>query len=229
MIRSFIGTSLIEYPGKISSVIFVGGCNLYCPFCHNPELVKPDVLAEQYSIPHDLLIHRLEARKDFIEGVSITGGEPLLYPEILDFILMIKNETGLKIKLDTNGTLPSRLSPLLEHLDYVAMDIKASPGIYPKATGGKAVFEDILESVDMVKTMDEYEFRTTMVPDIVTGENLVEILERIKPVKKYVLQPFQSHKTLSPEFTDKAPYSIEYMRKALEKIRRFADVTEMRM
>ncbi len=211
MIRSFLGTSLIEFPGRISSVVFMGGCNLYCPFCHNPELVRPDILAEQYSMTEDEVMERLREREGFIDGVSITGGEPLCYPRIVNFLGRLKGETGLQVKLDTNGTIPDRLAASIRYVDYVAMDIKSSPGRYEEATGGRAAFDGILTSVSLIREMPSYEFRTTMVPGLVSSDDVREIVERIGRVRRYVLQRFRPGKTLSPEFAGVPSYPGEYL------------------
>ncbi len=219
MIRSLTGTSLIEYPGKISSIIFISGCNLQCPFCHNPELVRPDMLDEEFRLTHEEIIEELLVRDGFIEAVTITGGEPLLYSGIVDLIQRIKSETCLSIKVDTNGTKPRRLKEVLHYLDYVAMDLKSSPSKYLKATGEKAVFSDIRESIGIVMSLPTYEFRTTMVPGIVDRDDVIELLQEIGRMKRYVLQSFHSHKTLSAEFTDMSTYPKGYLEDTASIIR----------
>ncbi len=223
MIRSFLGTSLIEYPGRISSVVFFGGCNLYCPFCHNPELVRPDVLEDQYTLGEDEVLSLLSKRAGFVDGVSITGGEPLLSPGLAAFIDRIRSETGLPVKLDTNGTLPDRLAGVLDMVDYVAMDLKASPSRYHDATGGRATFEDILRSAEMVASLPCHEFRTTLVPGLVAAEDLPEMLGRVGHVKRYAIQRFRPGKTLSPEYSGLAPYPAGYAEKAAGLVRGMAD------
>ncbi len=201
MIRSLTGTSLIEYPGKISSIVFVSGCNLHCPYCHNPELVRPDILDEEFRLTHEDIIGELLDREGFIEAVTITGGEPLLYSGLPDLIKRIKSETCLSLKVDTNGTQPDMLRKILPYLDYAAMDLKSSPSKYLKATGERAVFQDVRESIEIIRSLSEYEFRTTMVPGIVDQEDVITLLLEIGTVKRYILQAFHSHKTLSSDFT----------------------------
>jgi len=219
LIRSLTGTSLIEYPDKISSIVFISGCNLQCPFCHNPELVRPDMLDEEFRLTHEEVIKKLLEREGFIEAVSITGGEPLLYSGIVDLIKSIKSETGLSVKVDTNGTYPHKLKEVLRFTDYIAMDIKSSPSKYLKATGEKAVFSDIRESICIVMSMPAYEFRTTMVPGIVDRDDVIELLQEIGRVKRYVLQTFHSHKTLSAEFMDIPTYPKDYLEDTASIIR----------
>lgn len=228
MIRSFEGTSLIEYPGRIASVVFFGGCNLYCPFCHNPELVRPDLLAEQYTLSPRMVLDRLKARRGFIEGLSITGGEPLLSPGLGDFISLVKEETGLPVKLDTNGTLPNRLREVIQMVDFVAMDLKAAPEGYAKATGGHACFEDVTESLEMIKALPEYEIRTTMVPGIVDREGITSTLRRFGPVKRFVLQRFRGEKTLSDAYQGLPSYPKEYLEETAQLASPFAEDVEIR-
>ncbi|MFO8182739.1 MAG: anaerobic ribonucleoside-triphosphate reductase activating protein [Candidatus Aegiribacteria sp.] len=220
MIRSLTGTSLIEYPGKICSILFLSGCNLHCPFCHNPELVRPDMLDEECGLSHEQAISELKAREGFIEAVTITGGEPLLYDGIEELTGQIKRETSLSVKLDTNGTLPDRLNGILHHVDYVAMDLKSSPRGYLRATGEKAVFGDIRESIGIIRSLPAYEFRTTMVPGIVDRDGVMEILSETGRVNRYILQTFHSGKTLSPELTGLPSYSRDYLEETAEAIRK---------
>lgn len=218
MIRSLTGTSLIEYPGKICSIIFIGGCNLYCPFCHNPELVRPDLLEDEYGISHEEVLRLLEERTGFIEAVCITGGEPLIYAGLEDLIADINTSTDLSVKLDTNGTLPRVLEDVIGYVDYMAMDLKSSPSKYYIATGEKACFDDVRESIELIRNLPEHEFRTTMVPGIVDGDDIVELLKETGPLKKYVLQRFYSQKTLSPEFTDILTYPQGYIEDVAARI-----------
>jgi pyruvate formate lyase activating enzyme len=218
LIRSLTGTSLIEYPGRICSVIFLSGCNLHCPFCHNPELVRPDLLEEEFGLTQDEVLRELSAREGFVEAVTITGGEPMLYEGILDLVRRIKDETGLAVKMDTNGTFPQRLNEIIHFVDYVAMDLKSSPSGYLRATGERASFEDVRESISIVKSLPEYEFRTTMVPGIVDGKDVMELLGRTGKVKRYVLQTFHSEKTLSDEFREVSAYPREYLQDICSEI-----------
>jgi len=219
LIRSLTGTSLIEYPGRICSIIFISGCNLHCPFCHNPELVRPDMLDSEMGLSHDEVLEELRARDGFVEAVTITGGEPLLYEGLAELVRLIKEETTLSVKLDTNGTLPDRLNDVLHYLDFVAMDIKSSPEGYMKATGERATFAEIRDSIGIVRSLPAYEFRTTMVPGIVDREGVLEILGETGKVRRYVLQTFHSDKTLSADFSRVPSYPREYLQETLEAVR----------
>jgi len=219
LIRSLTGTSLIEYPGKISSVVFISGCNLYCPYCHNPELVKPDLLDKEFGLTHEEVLKKLLDREGFIEAVSITGGEPLIYGGIVSFLRSIRSETNLSVKIDTNGTQPQMLKEVLPYIDYVAMDLKSSPSKYLKATGEKAVFQDVRESIGIIMSLPAYEFRTTMVPGIVNRDDIIELLQETGRIKRYVLQAFHSKKTLSAEFANIPTYPKGYLEDTANTVR----------
>lgn len=177
------------------------------------------MLDQEFRLTHKEIIEMLLEREGFIEAVTITGGEPLLYSGIFDLIKSIKSETCLSLKVDTNGTHPRRLKEVLHHTDYVAMDLKSSPSKYLKATGEQAVFSDVRESIDIIMTLPEYEFRTTMVPGIVDRDDVIELLQEIGRVKRYVLQSFHSHKTLSAEFRDMPAYPKGYIEDTASIIR----------
>ena len=143
--------TLLDFPGKVACTVFTGGCNFKCPFCHNVSLVlSPN---EFKSAQEDIFIY-LSSRKGIIDGVCITGGEPLLQPDIEDFIVKVK-ELGLLVKLDTNGSFPSKLKTLLDKglLDYVAMDIKASKENYSKLCGADINIKDIEKTVSSLKKL----------------------------------------------------------------------------
>lgn len=220
MIRSLTGTSLIEYPGRISAIIFVSGCNLQCPFCHNPELVRPDLLDGHCGLTHDDVLRELKAREGFIEAVTITGGEPLLYDGLIALAEEIKERTSLSLKIDTNGTLPKRLLAMLHLVDYVAMDLKSSPSGYSRATGERADFTDVRESLGIVMSLPEHEFRTTMVPGITDREAVLDLLGETGRLRRYVLQNFHSEKTLSPGLAGLPPFPAGYIEDTAALIRK---------
>lgn len=228
MIKSFLGTSLIEYPGKISAVVFIAGCNLRCPFCYNLDLVLPELLEKIPDIPPEQIIEELKKRKGFIDGVSFTGGEPLLWKETPGFLKRIKKEVEIDIKIDTNGMLPDALKEVLPFVDYISMDIKSSPKKYPDATGRNIEFDKIEESIEVIKGIKDYEFRTTMVPGIVDKSDLKEICKKIGKVKKYVLQGFRNTKTLSSKFSGKEPFPKEYLLESSLLLNNCAELVEVR-
>ena len=233
MIRSLQGTSLIEYPGRISSVLFTAGCNLACPFCHNPELVNVDLLDKEFSLSHDRLIDELNERSSFIDAVVLTGGEPLLYESNIDLLKRIKDETPLAVKLDTNGTYPERLKRALPYVDYVAMDLKSSPEKYILATGGRARFSSVRESAMLIinQSQVDYEFRSTMVPGIINDEDVLILLDELAPavIKRYALQIFRSDKTLSSELEGMPSYPQGYIEALAEKMVDRVDDIQLRI
>ncbi len=233
MIRSIQGTSLIEYPGKISSVIFTAGCNLACPFCHNPELVNVDLLDKEFSLSHEAILRELIEREGFIDAVVLTGGEPLLYESNIELLKRIKNETSLAIKLDTNGTYPDRLERALPFVDFVAMDLKAAPENYIFATGGRARFSAVRKSAHTLihQTEIDYEFRSTMVPGIINQEDVLLLLDEFAPakIKRYALQTFRSEKTLSSELTGMSSYPQGYLEAIAEKMVGRVDDIQLRV
>ena len=191
--------TLIDYPNKMACIIFTVGCNFKCPFCHNASLVNG---TEDY-IDEECVLDFLKKRKGILEGVVITGGEPLLNGDIADFLDKIK-QIGYPVKLDTNGTNPKLLKELVNKklVDYVAMDIKNSFENYISATGNvKLNLEAINESIDfLLEGAVDYEFRTTVVKGIHTTQDIVSIAKRIKNANKYFLQQYKpSDENLSPD------------------------------
>ncbi len=186
-IQGFQKLTLLDFPQKTACTIFCGGCNLRCPFCHNGSLVKKPT--ENPNAEKDVLEY-LEKRKGILDGVCITGGEPLLQPDLKDFILKIK-EMGFLVKLDTNGALPKRLKDIIPYIDYVAMDVKSSFKNYQKATGSDMDVSVFKESIDIIRNSSvSYEFRTTLVKSVHEKEDIIEIAKYLKNEKNYFLQSF---------------------------------------
>ncbi len=221
-IKGFQGTSLLDFPKTISSIIFVYGCNFRCPFCYNRDLVVTDSLPDY---PENIIREKLLERKGFIDGVVITGGEPLLYENTLDMIKEIK-EMGFKVKLDTNGSFPERLNTLIEQelVDYIAMDIKSSPGKYEKAAGAKVDMEKIKESLEIIKSSGvPYELRTTVVPGLVDLEDIPSLGEFVRGAKLHYLQQFAPMNTVNPEFTKIKPYPLEILEKMKKELEKYVE------
>lgn len=183
--------TLLDYPEKLACTVFTGGCNLRCPFCHNASLVKSCNGCE--AIPEKEFFNFLEKRQGILDGVCITGGEPLLQPDLEAFLRRIK-ENGFLIKLDTNGCFPDKLKALVAQglVDYIAMDIKSSPEKYNSATGIKDLdLSGIRESIDYLLTEPvDYEFRTTVVKGLHDDVSLREAAKLIHGAKRYFLQKF---------------------------------------
>jgi pyruvate formate lyase activating enzyme len=197
-------TSLLDYPDKVASVLFTPGCNLRCPYCHNWKIAtnpQPPFLAE------GLAVEILEARKKYIDAVVITGGEPCMHKELPQFIAKLK-ERGFKVKLDTNGFFPEVLQESMENLDYVALDVKTSPEKY-SLLGAKDT-SAFLRSIELLKSSNvACEFRITVVPEIVTAQDIATIAELLKGAKTVALQQFIPDDTLDKRFQTLKPYPPE--------------------
>jgi pyruvate formate lyase activating enzyme len=208
IIKGIQKTSLIDYPGKICTVIFTSGCNMRCPFCQNPDLiVNTDRLPE---LDEGKILAFLKNRKKWIDGVCITGGEPLLYSDMPELIKKI-SESGFSVKLDTNGLNPGLLKKILDEklVDYIAMDIKSDVEHYPLACGGNVDIGKIKKSIMLIMSSGiEYEFRSTVVPDFFTEEIVENIGKWLKGAKTYYLQQFRSTlPLLDKSFEGKTPYN----------------------
>ena len=191
-INGFLKMTLLDFPGKVAATIFCGGCNFLCPFCHNAFLVTEREKAENFS--EEEILSFLEKRQGLLDGVCITGGEPLLQPDLEDFIRKIKS-MGFFVKLDTNGYLTKKLRHLVNEgiIDYVAMDIKNSLEKYALTVGlDKLNTDNIKESIDfLIQGKVDYEFRTTVTEEFHSLEDINAIGELIKGAKKYFLQNFE--------------------------------------
>ncbi len=190
-IEAYQKLTLLDFPGRTAATIFTHGCNFRCPFCHNAGLV---VRASEARVEESEILEYLKSRKKLLDGICITGGEPLLQADIADFIKKVK-DIGYLVKLDTNGAYPERLSELIDMgiVDYVAMDIKNSPEKYPITAGiPQDIVPRIQESVNILKSgRVDYEFRTTVTGNLHTEEDMRAIGEWIKGAKAYFLQPFK--------------------------------------
>ena len=212
-------TSLLDYPGKISTIIFTYGCNLRCSYCHNPELVIEE-FDKEHSISEEELLRFLEGKKGKLDAVVITGGEPLLHPDLEELIVKIK-EMGFLIKLDTNGLLPSKLENLIKKglLDYIAMDVKYPAEDYPIMTGIPDVIHKIKKSIKIIMNSGvDYEFRTTYVKGIHTFRSAKYIGQLIHGAKLYYIQNFRDGKTITKGFDS----SNSFTDKELKRIKREA-------
>ena len=190
-------TTLLDYPGHLACTVFTGHCNFRCPFCHNGELVLcPD---SEPGIPEEDFFDFLESRKKRLEGVAITGGEPTVNADIVEFIQKIK-ERDLLVKLDSNGTRPDILKKLIDNslVDYVAMDIKSSKEGYPAACGLKSMdLAPVEESVNFLMNSGiVYEFRTTVMKELHSEKEFRGIAEWIKGCSNYYLQSYRPSETL---------------------------------
>lgn len=186
-------TTLLDYPGHLACLIFVSGCNFRCHYCHNSSLVLNES-KNRYS--EEYMLDFLEKRKNILEGVCISGGEPTLYNDLKDFISKIKEKTNLKVKLDTNGTNPTLLKTLIDKklIDYVAMDIKSDVKNYNKVINVKNALslDKIKESVNILKENKiDYEFRTTIVKGLHDFNDFENIGKWLKGCSNYYLQNYK--------------------------------------
>lgn len=217
-IGGFQKMTLLDYPGKVACTIFLSGCNLRCPFCHNALLVTKQ---EDTEISAEYIFNYLRKRQGILDGVCFTGGEPLLNNDINLLMGEIK-KLGYKIKVDTNGTRPEKLREVIEKglVDYVAMDIKNCEEKYSETTGVKLVdFTKIRESIDLLINGNiDYEFRTTVVDRYHTVEDIRRAAELIKGAKRYFLQGFvDSGELIGEGMGAVSKETMEEMKKAAEE------------
>ena len=198
-----------DFPGYISSTVFLGGCNFRCPFCHNSDLVlRPEILP---TFPLDYFLSFLDSRKGWLEGICISGGEPLLQDDLETLLILIKDR-NLLVKIDINGSFPSRLEDLIQKrlIDHIAMDVKAPLKRYQEVTRATVNEEDIVRSVDIIKNSGlGYVFRTTLVPGLVGPEDIKEICQMLDGAKIFQLQQFVPLNTLDSHYLQKKPYRRE--------------------
>jgi pyruvate formate lyase activating enzyme len=212
--------SLIDYPGRMAAVLFTQGCNFRCPFCHNPELVLPDLLQDPMDLEEVFAF--LEKRRGQLQGVVVTGGEPTIHADIIPFLSRLKSMEYL-VKLDTNGSNPQVLKGIIEaHLaDYFAMDIKSSPENYAKAAGTVVDMEQIRESIEVIKASGMlYEFRTTALKPFITQEDMAGIVRLIGAGQPYHLKKgIVTNKILDTRLADLPEYTDEEWEKIMGVLR----------
>jgi pyruvate formate lyase activating enzyme len=216
--------SLIDYPNKIASVLFTPGCNLRCPFCHNWRIAvdpKPPFLQEAAAL------EILENRRKYVDHVVVTGGEPTMHKELPKFLSKLK-ERGFKVKLDTNGFYPQVLEECLGHVDYVALDIKTSLPKYKRL--GAEDTACLMRTIEMLKTEKvPYEFRTTLVPELVTFEDVTCIGEIIKGSRTHAFQQFVPQDTLDKRFESLKPYAPETINEFAENFKQYTEKLLLRI
>jgi pyruvate formate lyase activating enzyme len=226
-------SSLIDYPGKISSVVFLSKCNFNCPFCHNPELVNdsadfPDITVEEFE-------EYLDERKKWIEAVCITGGEPTLHEGLIELMKLIKDK-GLLVKLDTNGTNPNIIQKALDEkiVDYIAMDIKNSLDKYEDTTRRKVSKDRIQESIKIIidaqqKGLIQAEFRSTILPKLHDIKDLEKMAELVDGAKKFVLQQFKTEEALlDMTYLEEKSYTLQEMEPFKKIFEKHCEIVEVR-
>ena len=218
-IHGFNTLTLLDYPGLVGATLFLGGCNLRCPFCQNGNLVLfPDT---EPWIPQEEVLSTLKKRRKVLDGVCVSGGEPTLYRELPELIRQMK-EMGYQVKLDTNGTNPSMLRELCSQglIDFVAMDIKSSQENYEKASGcTPAQLDSVRESVDFLLSQAiDYEFRTTVVKELHTESDFNSIREWIAGCRAYYLQAYrESENVISKSFSSYTYQELTHFRDLLKE------------
>jgi pyruvate formate lyase activating enzyme len=216
--------SLLDYPHKVASVLFTPGCNLRCGFCHNWRIVvdpQPPFLQEATAL------EILDGRKKYVDAVVVTGGEPCMHKELPKFLAKLK-ERGFQVKLDTNGFYPEVLEECLEYVDYVALDVKTCLNKY-KQVGAKDT-AGLTRAVEILKTGKvPCEFRTTIVPELVTSEDVLCIGEVVKGAATYALQQFVPEDTLDKHFESLKPYAPETIRGFAETMKKYAENVVLRV
>ncbi len=213
--------TMLDYPDKVACIAFTPGCNMRCGFCHNPEFVLPEKIAELQDafISSETFFNFLDQRRGLLEGVVVSGGEPTIWTDLPAFLAEIKKR-GFLTKLDTNGHHPEMLQQLLEKklVDYVAMDVKTSLAEYPKLVGKNVDPERIRKSIELLKQSGiAYEFRTTLIKELHSEVVLAEMKELLRGATQYYFQTFRPGHTLHPIFATYHPFSAEEMKHTLQQ------------
>ncbi|MHB8894833.1 MAG: anaerobic ribonucleoside-triphosphate reductase activating protein [Candidatus Geothermincolia bacterium] len=231
-IKGFIPNTMLDWEGMLASTLFLPGCNFRCPFCQNAELVLHPERLE--TVPFAVIADYLRERAGWIEGVCITGGEPCLH-EGLEQLCVDLRAQGVKVKLDTNGSLPHKLEELIDRglIDYVSMDIKApvEPGPYKIATGidNPNMITRVIQSIEILQTAPvEHEFRTTVVPMMHGPAEVAKIAEYLAGERRFVLQHFSPRDTLDPRFSSLRPFTDEDMQTMLKQAQQYIPGTVVR-
>lgn len=229
IISGFQKSTFLDYPDKLSALIFTYGCNLRCRYCHNPELVTLPCNMSSLVKEEDILSF-LKKRKDFLDALVITGGEPTLQNDLIPFIKKVK-DIGLLVKLDTNGTNSVIVKEILDLdiVDYWAMDIKYEEEIYKQNLQEDIQYKEIRESIKLI--MDrarDYEFRTTYVKGIHTIESVRGIGELIKGAKRYYIQNFRPGKTIDMGLNISNSFTLNELKKMKNEMKKYVKDTEIR-
>ncbi len=201
-IKGFLPVSMLDWEGMLCAVIFMGGCSFRCPFCHNPDLVlNPEALED---ISWEEISAHLDSKRGWLDGVTITGGEPSLHPGLEVLFRLIRSK-DLGVKLDTNGYQPEALKELLATglVDFVAMDVKAAPGGYARAAGRLIDLGRINRSIrTIIDSGLEHEFRCTVVPGFMDLTDLLQVAAWIDGAQRLTLQQYQPSQALDPELRE---------------------------
>ncbi|MCL2134193.1 MAG: anaerobic ribonucleoside-triphosphate reductase activating protein [Candidatus Bathyarchaeota archaeon] len=216
-------TSLLDYPDKVASILFTPGCNLRCPYCYNWKIAtdpQPPFLQETTAL------EILEKRKKYINAVVVTGGEPCMHKELPKFLAKLK-EHGFSVKLDTNGFYPETLKECLNYTDYIAVDVKTSLEKYKQL--GAQNTDNLQKSINLLKTNNiTHEFRTTLVPELVTLQDIINIGELTKGSKTHALQQFIPENTIDKHYQTLPVYAQETITEFAETLNKYTEKTILR-
>jgi len=226
-IKGFDQMSLLDWDGMVATTLYLPGCNFRCPYCHNSGLV---LAPNQYeTIPLETILEYIEEHNDFLDGAVITGGEPCIHPHLPELIQRIR-EIGLRVKLDTNGSVPDVVEYLIDGdlIDYIAMDVKAPLDFssYSKSAGiaDRDMLERVRDSIDLLmEGRIDYEFRMTVVPALHRASDLELVASHVKGARRFVLQGYIARDTLDPEFLGEAPYNRERLEEFREMMAPLVD------
>jgi pyruvate formate lyase activating enzyme len=224
-VAGLLPVSMVDWEGKLASVVFIKGCNYRCPYCHNPELIRPEGVGH---MAWEQVTEQLEAKVGWIDGVVITGGEPTISPDLTTIIERVK-ETGLSVKLDTNGSHPEVVRELLSKkcLDYVAVDIKGAFDDYDRITRSEGHADAVKDTIEAVTASGiDHEFRTTVVPGFLDSEILIELARYLgeRSAKRYILQQFNPKIVLEPALGYIKPYPLAWLEKTAGECAEFVPV-----
>jgi pyruvate formate lyase activating enzyme len=228
-IAGFLKSSLLDWDGRVTAVIFLPGCNFRCPFCHNSELVLTP--GDMPEVDQEAMMEYLEENSDFLDGVVITGGEPTIHSDLPDLISRLRS-LGLMIKLDSNGTNPGMLEDLINAgmIDSVAMDVKGPlDQRYDDFSGVETPLDSIKRSISIIMESGiDYEFRTTVVPHMINEEELEAMAAFIGGARKYALQQFRPDNTLDERLSKIDPYPTERMRSMADLAKQYVQKVVIR-
>lgn len=211
-IVGLLGSGMLDWPGRLATTVFLGGCNLRCPYCHNPELVG----ARRSTLSVDDVMDHVRTKRAWLDGVVITGGEPTTDPALVDLLRACRAE-GIPVKLDTNGTSPDVLESLLEDrlVDFVALDVKSLPEHYDRVTGAHDTWPRVQRSIRaIIEHGVDHEFRTTCYPSAVDTADLPRIASHLAGGRRYAIQQFRPQRTLDPGAATVRPHAPESLRRA---------------
>jgi pyruvate formate lyase activating enzyme len=237
LLGSLVKTTLVDYPGRVAAALFLKGCNLRCPYCYNTPLLVAGSFFDDDAVTYDQVINHLKTRRNVLTGFVLSGGEPLLTPELPQLITAARN-LGYKIKLDTNGMLSEKLAELLENKDlkpdFIALDIKTAPGRYGELSADYADFhglgEEIKKTIFLVSGLPAAarEFRTVLVPTLVGEAEIKEIATLLPQNAAWRFAPFQNKNCLDPKYNEIKPYTDKAMQALVAQAQKIIPDAQLR-